>query len=200
MFFYLYLFIDLYSRKIVGWQVYENESADKAAALVKDICLREGIPKDQATLHADNGSSMKAATMLMMLQSLGVAPSFSRPAVSNDNPYSESLFKTLKYHPIYPSKPFEDLLQARVWVGQFVQWYNEQHRHSSIQFVTPNERHELRDVELLNKRHAVYQQARERHPERWSGNTRNWAHQKTVHLNPERQDQKQEKQETERAA
>jgi putative transposase len=200
LFFYLYLFIDLYSRKIVGWQVYENESADKAAQLLKDICIREGIEPEQATLHSDNGSPMKGATMLMMMQTLGVVPSFSRPAVSNDNPYSESLFKTLKYRPQYPKKPFEDLLQARVWVGQFVQWYNEQHRHSSIGFVTPNERHESRDIELLNKRHRLYQQARAQHPERWSGNTRNWAHQKTVYLNPERQLQKQEKQKNQKAA
>lgn len=200
LFFYLYLVIDLYSRKVVGWQVYENESADKAAQLVKDICLREGIEPNQATLHADNGSPMRASTMLMMLQTLGVMPSFSRPGVSDDNPFSEALFKTLKYHSMYPKKPFEDLLQARVWVGQFVKWYNEQHRHSSIQFVTPNERHELRDIDILNKRHDVYQHARSQHPERWSGNTRNWTHQKTVYLNPERQDQKQEKQKNQKAA
>lgn len=199
-YFYLYLFIDLYSRKIVGWQVYENESADKAAQLVKDICLREKIPPNQAVLHSDNGSPMKATTMLAMLQALGVIPSFSRPAVSNDNPYSEALFRTLKYHPIYPREPFTDLLQTRIWVGQFVLWYNEEHRHSALQFVTPNERHAGVDLAILNKRHALYQQARERHPQRWSGKTRNWEHKKTVLLNPEKQKTKQENRTTQKAA
>lgn len=184
MYFYLYLFVDLYSRKIVGWQVFNNESAQHAAQLVQDVCLREQISPNQATLHSDNGHPMKGSTMLMMLRNLGVAPSFSRPAVSNDNPYSESLFKTLKYHRTYPVKPFETITQARAWVELFTDWYNNEHRHSAIQFITPSQRHDRQDIELLKRRKELYEQARRRHPERWSGSTRNWTHQATVHLNP----------------
>lgn len=141
VFFYLYLFMDVYSRKIVGWQVYERESSEWAADIVRDIVQREGIPRQQVTLHSDNGGPMKGATMLATLQALGILPSFSRPAVSNDNPYSEALFKTLKYRPDYPARPFNDLNQARRWVAGFVDWYNQEHRHSAIQFVTPDQRH-----------------------------------------------------------
>lgn len=123
--------------------------------------------------------------MLATLQALGVAPSFSRPAVSNANPYSESLFKTLKYRPTYPRLAFESLLAARQWVGAFVQWYNHEHRHSAIRFVTPAERHGGLDTALLEKRTAVYEAAKRRHPERWSGATRNWQPVRVVHLNPD---------------
>ncbi len=116
LFFYLYLVMDIYSRKIVGWQVYGEESSALAADLMTDICQREGVQRQQVTLHSDNGSPMKGATMLATLQQLGVIPSFSRPAVSNDNPYSESLFRTLKYRPEYREHPFVDLLSARRWV------------------------------------------------------------------------------------
>ncbi len=136
IFLYLYLVMDIYSRKIVGWQVYENESSAQAADLMTDICQREDIKPNQVTLHSDNGSPMKGATMLATLQELGVVPSFSRPSVSNDNPYSESLFRTLKYRPEYPEKPFSDLATARDWVNFFVGWYNKEHLHSAIKFVT----------------------------------------------------------------
>ena len=116
LYFYLYLFMDIFSRKIVGWQVYEAESSGLAGDVMRDICTRENIVPNQVALHSDNGSPMKGATMLATLQSLGVMPSFSRPSVSNDNPFSESLFKTLKYRPIYPQRPFENLLAARQWV------------------------------------------------------------------------------------
>lgn len=132
LYFYLYLFMDIFSRKIVGWQIYDAESSEMASEVMRDICIREAIAPNQVVLHSDNGSPMKGATMLATLQALGVAPSFSRPAVSNDNPYSESLFKTLKYRPAYPRQAFESLLAARQWVGTFVQWYNDEHRHSAI--------------------------------------------------------------------
>jgi transposase InsO family protein len=119
IYFYLYLFMDIFSRKIVGWQVYEAESSELAGEVMRDICTRESIPPHQVVLHSDNGSPMKGATMLATLQALGVMPSFSRPAVSTDNPYSESLFKTLKYRSTYPQRPFENLLAARQWVGTF---------------------------------------------------------------------------------
>ena len=185
IYFYLYLFMDIFSRKVVGWQIYDAESSELASDVMRDICAREAIKPDQAVLHSDNGNPMKGATMLATLQALGVAPSFSRPAVSNDNPYSESLFKTLKYRPAYPRRAFESLLAARQWVGLFVQWYNEEHRHSAINFVTPAERHAGLDRALLEKRAIVYEAAKNRCPERWSGVTRNWQPVLVVHLNPD---------------
>ena len=147
--------------------------------------MAEGITEDGLVLHSDNGSPMKGATMLATLQRLGVVPSFSRPSVSNDNSYSESLFGTMKYAPTYPAKPFASLTEAREWVHRFVTWYNEQHRHSAIQFVTPGQRHRGEDAEILTARKAVYEQARQRHPERWSGDTRNWDPVGQVWLNPD---------------
>lgn len=185
--YYLYLFIDIFSRKVVGWQIYENESSELASEVMQDICARENIVPNQVILHSDNGSPMKGATMLATLQQLGVVPSFSRPAVSNDNPYSESFFKTLKYRPSYPQQAFANLLEARVWVGGFVQWYNHEHRHSAINFVTPAQRHAGEDHALLEKRVAIYTAAKEQHPERWSGEIRNWQRINIVHLNPEKQ-------------
>jgi len=187
VYFYLYLFVDIFSRKIVGWQVYETESSELASEVMRDICGREHIGPNQVVLHSDNGSPMKGATMLATLQALGVMPSFSRPAVSNDNPYSESLFKTMKYRPTYPNRAFGSLLAARQWVGAFVYWYNEEHRHSAIGFVTPAQRHARLDAALLKKRAAVYEAARATHPGRWSGATRNWKPVLVVHLNPEKQ-------------
>lgn len=184
-YFYLYLFMDIFSRKIVGWQIYDVESSELAGEVMRDIGTREGISRNQVVLHSDNGSPMKGATMLATLQALGVMPSFSRPSVSNDNPYSESLFKTLKYRPDYPLHPFEDLLGARLWVSTFVDWYNNEHRHSAIGFVTPTQRHEGLDAELLQKRVEVYEAAKQARPERWSGDTRNWQYVSVVHLNPD---------------
>lgn len=186
LFFYLYLMMDVYSRKIVGWQVHDHESSESAAALMVDVCHREGIEKDQVVLHSDNGSPMKGATMLATLQQLGVIPSFSRPSVSNDNPYSESLFKTLKYRPEYPTAPFETLADARQWVEHFVCWYNHEHLHSAIKFVTPAQRHDGEDIAILANRHQVYQIAKAKHPQRWSGKTRNWNTIKEVLLNPDK--------------
>ena len=184
--FYLYLFVDLFSRKIVGWQVYDCESAERAGALLQDICQRQGIEPGRLTVHSDNGSPMKGETMLATMQRLGVAASRSRPSVSNDNPYSESLFRTLKYRPDLPVKPFADLLQARRWATELVHWYNNEHRHSAINFVTPDQRHELLDQSILQARDVVYEAARQAHPNRWSGQTRDWARQDAVHLNPDK--------------
>jgi len=185
LFFYLYLVMDIYSRKIVGWQIYENESSALAADLMTDICQRESIKRNQVILHSDNGSPMKGATMLATLQELGVIPSFSRPSVSNDNPYSESLFRTLKYRPEYPEKAFEDLSAARAWVQGFADWYNYEHMHSAIKFVTPAQRHNGEDKKILAQRKQVYQQAKLKCPERWSGEIRNWDEITEVYLNPE---------------
>ena len=121
-----------------------------------------------------------------MLYWLGITPSYSRPRVSDDNAFVEALFRTAKYRPAYPAKGFADLDAARHWAMRFVHWYNHEHRHSCIRYVTPAERHDGRDVELLAARHAVYQRAREQNPRRWSGRTRNWTPVTIVTLNPER--------------
>lgn len=185
IYFYLYLFVDIFSRKIVGWQVFERESSVLAAGLLQDICARYGIAPGQLSVHSDNGSPMTGESMLATMQRLGVAPSRSRPSVSNDNPYSESLFRTLKYSPELPAKPFESLLQARRWVGELAHWYNEEHRHSAIGFVTPSQRHNCQDLALLAQRTAVYERARRENPQRWSRQIRDWRHIDQVHLNPE---------------
>ena len=185
-YFYLYVFVDIFSRFIVGAQVFESESADLAAEMIKDICARYGIDKGQVSLHSDNGSPMKGQTMQAMMHDLGVIASRSRPSVSNDNPYSESLFGTLKYRPLMPVKPFESIEQARQWAIGLVDWYNQEHRHSAIKFVTPQQRHLGQDVLLLQKRHEVYAQAREKNPQRWSKKTRDWSRVTEVHLNPDK--------------
>lgn len=186
VFVYLYMVLDIYSRKIVGWQVYDNESSALAANLMTDICRQENIQKNQVVLHSDNGSPMKGATMLATLQELGIMPSFSRPSVSNDNPYSESTFRTLKYRPNYPAKPFENLLSARRWVAEFVVWYNKEHLHSAIKFVTPEQRHNGEDTAILKARDDIYRQAKQINPHRWSCETRNWEPVGEVYLNPDK--------------
>ena len=184
VFYYLYLVEDIYSRKIVAWEVHEKESADHASVLIGKACLAERIHKEGLILHSDNGSPMKGATMVATLQKLGVVPSFSRPSVSDDNPYSESLFRTLKYTPAYPNKPFESITAARKWVHEFVKWYNLKHRHSAIRYVTPNQRHTGEDNEILKQRKKVYTKAKKSNPQRWSGDIRNWSPVTDVWLNP----------------
>ena len=180
----LYVIIDVWSRLIVGAEVHEHEDDAIAAKLVERCCLEQGVAADELVLHADNGGAMKGNTMLAKLQQLGVMPSFSRPSVSDDNPFAESVMRTIKYCPAYPEQPFTDLAAAREWVASFVAWYNGAHLHSGIGFVTPAQRHHGEDVAILAHRHSVYTAARERHPERWTGNTRNWARPETVILNP----------------
>ncbi len=182
-FFYLYMFIDIFSRKIVGWEVHENEDMVKSSQLISKIYRDEDLKPGQVCLHSDNGGPMKGCTMLATLQILGIAPSFSRPRVSDDNPFSESLFKTVKYCPQYPNKPFESIEAARGWVNEFVLWYNTQHLHSGIKFVSPMDRHNGKDSEILKNRKEVYEKARANNLNRWSGETRNWDSVKEVHLN-----------------
>jgi len=183
-YYYLYLVEDIFSRMIVGWSIEEVESADHAGQLIDRICQEQGIAKGQLTLHSDNGGPMTGATMVATLERLGVIPSLSRPAVSDDNPYSESLFKTLKYRPSYPDRAFSGIDQARQWVSRFVQWYNTEHLHSAIRFVTPSSRHLGKDPEILAKRVTVYEKAKRLNPQRWSGPTRNWSPIAEVFLNP----------------
>jgi putative transposase len=184
---YLYLVIDVWSRKVVAWDVDEREDPGIAADLVSRACLRERISKGRKQpliLHADNGNAMRAATLESRLEELGVLRSFSRPRVSNDNPYSESLFRTVKYRPDYPRKPFSSKEQACQWVAAFVAWYNHQHRHSGIKFVTPHQRHNGDAVEVCRHRAVVYEQARQRNPKRWSRSTRCWRQPEVVWINP----------------
>jgi putative transposase len=187
-FYYLYMIEDVWSRKIVGWAVHDEETMDRAAQLMRETCMKSGVNASGLVLHSDNGSPMKGSTMLATLQRLGVVASFSRPAVSNDNPYSEATFRTMKYRPGYPRRPFASLEQARAWVAGFVGWYNREHRHSGIRFVTPEERHAGRDVAVLARREAVYEQARRRRPERWARSTRNWKPVGDVSLNPKKRE------------
>ena len=123
-FYYLYLFIDIWSRKIVGWDVFEKECMEYSSLLVEKAIKIEGIKNGDLVIHSDNGGPMKGATMLATMQKLGVIPSFSRPSVSDDNPYSESLFRTLKYCPEFPKRPFCSLIESKNWVNKFVDWYN----------------------------------------------------------------------------
>lgn len=189
--FYLYLIMDVFSRKIVGFEVHEDDDADHAARLVQRTALAEGIhavPRARRpVLHGDNGATLKATTVLAMLWWLGVKPSYSRPRVSDDNAFVESLFRTAKYRPEFPEAGFADLGAAREWARDFVHWYNHDHRHSGIRYVSPAQRHDGHDIAILAARHEVYLRARERNPARWSGDTRNWAYIDTVTLNPERE-------------
>lgn len=182
-FYYLYLVVDVYSRKIVGWTVESEESQDFAVDMIDAAIRREGMPEDGLVLHADNGGPMKGSTMLATLQRLGIVPSFSRPNVSDDNAFIESLFRTLKYRPEYPRKPFASIAAARAWVGDFVGWYNDEHLHSAIRYVTPSDRHAGRDAAILAARTKLYDRAKKRAPRRWSGKTRNWTPVGPVSLN-----------------
>ncbi len=187
-FYYLYMISDLYSRDIVGWEVWEEESAEHASELINRTALAQRVlSTDPLVLHSDNGSPMKGATMLATLYQLGITPSNSRPRVSNDNPFAESLFKTLKYRPNYQPKGFGSLSEARSWCADFVSWYRHEHHHSGIKFLTPAQRHSGEGDKIMEKRREVYEVARAAHPERWNGrNTRDWSLPTEVFLNPER--------------
>ena len=165
--------------------MYEEQTAENAATLAKEAYASEKICGNNIKLHSDNGSPMKGSTMLLTLQKLGVVPSFSRPSVSNDNPFSESLFRTLKYCPEYPSKPFESIVQANQWVTSFVKWYNTKHLHSGLKFLTPESRHKGTEGKIIENRIKVYEMAKSKNPIRWAGKTRNWMPDAKVLLNPD---------------
>ena len=187
IFFYLYLILDLYSRKIVGWEIHEGESSELASELVTKAYLREGIAGVHLVLHSDNGSPMKGASLMETLYRLGIMSSYSRPRVSNDNAYAESIFRTCKYRPDYPYKGFATLGDARAWVLQFATWYNQEHKHSGLKFITPAQRHSGQTAEVMQQRQAVYEAAKAANPKRWSGRTRNWDLPEEVWLNPEKE-------------
>jgi transposase InsO family protein len=184
LFFYLYLIIDLFSRKIVGFEVFDAENVANSCQVLNQAIHREGIGQCPRVLHADNGAAMRGATLKARLEVLGIEASYSRPRVCDDNPYSEALFRTCKYRPLYPTDGFATLEAAREWVLAFVDWYNTVHRHSAIRYLTPEQRHQGRDVAILAKRDQRYQEAKAERPERWSGKTRNWTPVGAVELNP----------------
>ena len=188
IYFYLYLILDLFSRKIIAWDIWMDESAENSSILVRRAVLSEHLiaSSKPLVLHSDNGSPMKGASLLETLYLLGITPSKSRPRVSNDNPYAESIFRTCKYRPNYPSAGFTNLTQARTWVLAFVKWYNHEHRHSGLNFLTPHQRHSGIGQVILEKRKKLYENAKAAHPERWSKEIRNWTLNNEVWLNPER--------------
>lgn len=194
-FYYLYLFEDIFSRKVVGYEVYEQECGVRAGNLLQRCMLREQCLNTPLVLHSDNGAPMKAQTMKAKMEELGVLGSYSRPRVSDDNPYSEALFRTLKYRPEWPSSGFASLEIARDWVQKFVDWYNTKHRHSKINFVTPLQRHRGEDKAILEDRELVLEKAKEMSPSRWSGDVRNCQPAGPVSLNPEKESIKNEQEE-----
>jgi transposase InsO family protein len=184
-YFYCYVFMDIWSRKIVGFSVETEESPEIAAALFARICRERKIAPGRLVLHSDRGGPMRGATMQAMLRSLGVLTSFSRPRVSDDNPYSESLFKTMKYTATHPLRPFTNLTDSHDWVAEFVGWYNCSHLHSQIGFVTPNQREAGEDIAIFERRRRTYEAAHARSPRRWiSGRVRAWERPTVVYLNP----------------
>jgi transposase InsO family protein len=184
--FYLYLFIDVWSRRIVAAEVHEIQSTELAADLLSKACAEHGIDAEKLVVHSDNGAPMKGSTMLATMHDLGITPSFSRPGVSDDNAFVEALFRHLKYAPSYPRQGFDSLAAARAWATRFVAWYNTEHLHSAIGLVTPDDRHHGRDIAILDQRRQVYLAAQQRNPRRWTGRPRVWDRVTEVSLNPER--------------
>ena len=182
MFFFLYLVLDVYSRKIVAHEVHAEESAERAAALIEQAVAREAIAGKPLVIHQDNGSPMKGSTFVAKLDELGTRRSYSRPGVSDDNAYAESLFRTCKYRPEFPGA-FASLDEARRWVLRFTRWYNHEHKHRNLKFVSPAERHRGDDRAIFTRRTALYEQARAKHPARWSRGIRNWSLSNEVWLN-----------------
>ena len=175
-FFYLYMVMDVWSRRILGVEVHDCECGELANHFFDRVCRDEGISSGSTTiLHADNGAPMRSYTLAAKMAELGICLSFSRPRVSNDNAYVESWFRTMKYHQSYPVRRFRDLLQVRAWVDGFVDWYNAEHRHSGIKYVTPNQRHYGEADAICSVRQRTYEQARQQHPRRWSRPARDWS-------------------------
>jgi len=165
-YFYLYVILDVYSRYVVGWMIAERESAALAEELISQTCARQGIQRGQLTVHADRGSAMTSKPVALLLADLGVTKTHSRPHVSNDNPYSEAQFKTMKYCPDYPTR-FGCLQDARAWAAEFFNWYNREHHHTGLALLTPADVHFRRAEDILQKRQAVLQAAYEKTPERF---------------------------------
>lgn len=181
--FKLYLFADVFSRKIVGWEIARTESETVAAQLLEKSIKSEGISGKNLRLHNDNGNPMKSFTFVEKAKSLGVIQSFSRPRVKNDNAFAEALFKTLKYRPEYPYRAFKSIEEARAWVSTFTRWYNFEHLHSTLGYVTPIQKHSGQDDEILANRREVFAQAKKANPNRWTKHAKPWKPQSTVRFN-----------------
>ena len=160
------MILDIFSRYVVGWMIAEVESAELAEQLIAETCAKQGVERGRLTIHADNGAAMTAKSVAVLLADLGVAKSHTRPYQSNDNPYSEAHFKTLKYRPDYPDR-FGSLADARAWARQFFAWYNHEHHHSGLALLTPFDVHYGWTDQVLAKRQAVLDQAYAAHPERF---------------------------------
>lgn len=182
-FYYQYMIIDIWDRSIVGCNVYKEQSGENAAELLRETCIKKGIDPGSVALHQDNGGPMISADFLGCAKRFDIHLSYSRPSKCNDNPYSESLFRTEKYRPGYPLR-FASLEELIEWSNHFVEWYNNEHRHSGIGYVTPMQRRNGEDIAILEKRRETYEKARSEHPERWSRKTRKWERDETVTLNP----------------
>lgn len=167
-YYYLYVILDVYSRYIVGWMVAHREQAALAEKLIAETCKRQCIEPGTLTLHADRGSSMTSKAVAFLLADLGVTKTHSRPHVSDDNPYSEANFKTLKYRPDFP-KVFGSIQDSRSFIGDFVHWYNEEHHHSGLALLTPSDVHHGRVDQLVTQRQGVLERAFAAHPERFVG-------------------------------
>jgi putative transposase len=167
-YFYLYVILDVFSRYVVGWMVASRESAALAKTLISETCAKQGIALGQLTLHADRGSSMKSNAVALLLADLGITKTHSRPHVSNDNPFSEAQFKTLKYRPEFPQR-FGSLQDSRAFCRQFFRWYNTEHRHSGIAFMTPQDVHYGQAPQILETRSVTLNAAFEAHPKRFKG-------------------------------
>ena len=165
-YYYLYVMIDIYSRCVVGWLLDDHESAQRAKELIAQTCSRQKIGQSELIIHSDRGTAMTSKKVAQLFAELGVTKSFSRPHVSNDNPYSESQFKTLKYHPYYPVR-FGCIEDANLFCRRFFKWYNEEHRHSGIALMTPNTVHYGKADSCNRQRQTTLQQAHARYPERF---------------------------------
>ena len=194
LYFYMYLITDIWSRYPVGMEVHAEQSGELARELFERTIVREHIDSGHPpVLHSDNGKPMKSQVLQELLAAYGILPSFSRPSVSNDNAYAESAFATAKGRPNYPGN-FETLEDARTWANGFITWAREQHHHSGIKYLTPDQRHMGKGDEILAGRREVYEAAKERHPERWNGReTRDWTLPDEVYLNPSKESSAAEK-------
>jgi putative transposase len=166
LYYYLYVILDIFSRYVVGWMMAERQTAALAQQMITETCAKQAIEGGCLTIHADNGGAMTAKPIALLLADLGVTKSHSRPHVSDDNPYSEAQFKTLKYHPEYPER-FGSLADARAWARRFFGWYNDEHHHTALGLLTPADVQHGRTAAVLAKRQEVLQRAYEAHPERF---------------------------------
>ena len=187
----LYVIMDVYSRYVVGWLIAERESATLAKRLIEECCRKQNVHRDQLTIHADRGSAMRSKTVAQLMADLGITKTHSRPHVSNDNPYSEAQFKTLKYHNSFPGK-FGSLEDARSFLRTFFDWYNNHHRHSGIAMMTAADVHTGNSENIRQQRQQVLRQAHQQHPERFvKGQPQTQPLPKTVWINkpePEKTD------------